>query len=65
MENIIGGLFFVNNLQSKTIYLSRQVGQYRFDFHSNNRKISTGNDLKHAANVSGRGPDIFVTVNSY
>jgi len=46
--------------------MSRQVGQYRFDFHSNNLKISIGNDLKHVANVPGRrGADIFVTANSY
>jgi len=43
--------------------MSRQIGQYRFDFHSNNLKLSFGNDLKHVANASGRGADIFVTVN--
>jgi len=45
--------------------LFRQVGQYRFDFLSNNPKISIGNDLKHDANVLGKGADIFVTANGY
>jgi len=44
--------------------MSRQVGQYKFDFHPNNPKISTGNDLKHVANVSGRGADIFKAYSS-
>jgi len=47
--------------------MSRQVGLYTFDFipTSNDQKISTGNDLKHVANVSGRGEGvgIFVTAN--
>jgi len=46
---------FINNLQPETIYICLTgVGQYRFDFRSNNPNLSTGNDLKHVANVSGR-----------
>jgi len=34
--------------------MSREVGQYRFDFHSNNLNISIGNELNHVVNVLGR-----------
>jgi len=60
MQNNIGGggvvfLSTICNLKQFTyVWMSRQVRQYRFDFHSNNLKISIGNDLKHVANVSGR-----------
>jgi len=51
----------------KSIKSSPKVKKSIFDFHFNIPKISTGNDLKHVANVSGRGrgAEISVTANSY
>jgi len=42
--------------------MSSQEGQYRFNFRYNYLKISIGNNLKHAANVSGRRGPIFLSL---